>query len=145
MNHQIRAITFIMALSLCILPSCSTSEKTKDDATETVLETTRAEPFTRDIYDKLLVADAHGSVPAREVFLVTVTITNVKANRENGRTDISLTGTLWAGSKVEGKFVFGESGFDYVAARKPGEVVTLKCQFNDISSATVDFIGALPE
>lgn len=136
-------VLFIGAVCLGILSSCSPSEKAKDTATETVRSAMHAERFLRDTYDKLIVADAHGEVIPEDVFIVTVTITNVSANRESVGTDISLKGTLWAGSKVTANCVFAQSEFEYVAARKPGEVVTLKCKLNGVSSNAVNFIGAV--
>ena len=140
---MLRNLLLLGAFCLSILPSCSPPERTKDAATETVRNTSHAESFTRETYDKLLVADAHGEALPKQVFSVTVTITNVSANRQEKGTDISLKGTLWPGSKVEGKFIFAQSEFEYVAARKPGEVVTLKCQLDGISSNTASFMGAI--
>ena len=143
-KQLLRHVLLLCTFCLAILPSCKPSERTKDAATETVRQTPNAVPFTREIYDKLLVADAHGeaAIPV-QIYTVTVTITTVSASREKNATDISLTGKLWPSSKVEGKFVFSQSEFEQVAAQKPGDVVALKAKLNSISSSQVHFIGTI--
>ena len=142
-KQLLRHVLLLGAFCLAILPCCKPSESIKDAATETVRQTPNAVPFTREIYDKLLVADAHGEAIPIQIYSVTVTITTVSASREKNATDISLTGKLWPGSKVEGKFIFSQSEFEQVAAQKPGDVVTLKAQLDSISSSEAHFIGTI--
>jgi len=139
-----------LSLAICLLSCCSPPNEAREASEGSTIEvknTKNPTPFTKDLYNKFILMDAHGETYQKNVFTITGTVTAVNASLDEGvgkaTSSLSIKAKPWADSVVTATFVFSQSQIQSVVAQKPGDTVRIKAKLQDVGPRRISFIGSV--
>lgn len=117
----------LLGFASLALTGCGSSEEQKEEITEEVLEVRDPKPFTKSMYEQMIVQISNGqNIETNTFHTLGGIVTDIQANQSDSSTTMELEIKPWEDSTAEASFLFAASQTDFVLAKKPGDSVDLK-------------------